>query len=84
MLGAAQAIAAEFRELGLQSAGQENSYLAQRKRSFARLEAVPRLEIEDGGTVVFERGGKHLMLMRPVDDLDAYHAELEALGVAHG
>lgn len=31
----------------------------------ARMRAIPVLEIEDGGTVVFERGGKHLMLMRP-------------------
>lgn len=32
----------------------------------ARMRAIPVLEIEDGGTVVFERGGKHLMLMRPI------------------
>ena len=31
----------------------------------ARMRAIPVLEIEDGGTVIFERGGKHLMLMQP-------------------
>jgi copper(I)-binding protein len=32
----------------------------------ARMRAIPVLEIEDGGSAVFERGGKHLMLMRPI------------------
>ena len=32
----------------------------------ARMREIPVLEIPDGGTVVFERGGKHLMLMQPV------------------
>jgi copper(I)-binding protein len=32
----------------------------------ARMRAIPVLEIADGDTVVFERGGKHLMLMRPI------------------
>ena len=41
MADAAQYVADQFEGLGLQSAGQENSYFAQRKRSFARLEAVP-------------------------------------------
>lgn len=36
----------------------------------ARMRAIPLLEIEDGGTVVFERGGKHLMLMRPIGTPD--------------
>ena len=31
----------------------------------ARMRAIPALEIADGETVVFERGGKHLMLMQP-------------------
>ncbi|MBT8093030.1 MAG: copper chaperone PCu(A)C [Gammaproteobacteria bacterium] len=31
----------------------------------ARMRALPRLEIPAGGTVRLERGGKHLMLMRP-------------------
>ena len=31
----------------------------------AMMRAIPALEIADGGTVVFERGGKHLMLMQP-------------------
>lgn len=32
----------------------------------ARMRAIPVLEIADGETVTFKRGGKHLMLMRPV------------------
>ena len=32
----------------------------------ARMRRIPALEIENGETVVFERGGKHLMLMNPV------------------
>lgn len=36
----------------------------------ARMRAIPVLEIEDGGTVIFEPGGKHLMLMRPVGTPD--------------
>ena len=32
----------------------------------ARMREMPALEIENGETVVFERGGKHLMLMRPI------------------
>ena len=31
----------------------------------ARMREIPVLEIADGETVTFERGGKHLMLMRP-------------------
>jgi copper(I)-binding protein len=31
----------------------------------ARMRAIPALEIADGETVSFERGGRHLMLMRP-------------------
>ena len=34
----------------------------------ARMRAIPALEIADGETVVFERGGKHLMLMQPVGE----------------
>ena len=33
----------------------------------ARMREIRVLEMEDGETVVFERGGKHLMLMSPVD-----------------
>ena len=32
----------------------------------ASMREIPVLEIADGETVVFERGGKHLMLMKPV------------------
>lgn len=34
----------------------------------ARMRAIPELAIADGETVVFERGGKHLMLMQPVGE----------------
>ena len=33
----------------------------------ARMRSIPVLEIPDGETATFERGGKHLMLMRPAD-----------------
>jgi copper(I)-binding protein len=36
----------------------------------ARMREIPALEIEDGETVTFERGGKHLMLMRPLASPD--------------
>ena len=36
----------------------------------ARMRAIPVLEIQDGGTAIFERGGKHLMLMRPIGSPD--------------
>ena len=36
----------------------------------ARMRAIQALEIEDGETVTFERGGKHLMLMRPLESRD--------------
>lgn len=34
----------------------------------ARMREVPALEIANGETVVFERGGKHLMLMNPLGE----------------
>jgi copper(I)-binding protein len=36
----------------------------------ARMRELPELVIHDGETVTFERGGKHLMLMRPVGEPD--------------
>jgi len=36
----------------------------------ARMRAVPVLEIADGATVSLARGGRHLMLMRPVGTPD--------------
>jgi copper(I)-binding protein len=36
----------------------------------ARMRSIAVLEIADGETATFERGGKHLMLMRPVDTPD--------------
>ncbi len=46
---AAEYIADRFEAFGLQSAGQEGSYLQQRTRSFERLREVPELSIDDGG-----------------------------------
>ena len=36
----------------------------------ARMRAVPKLEIPAGATVTLQRGGKHLMLMRPTGPAD--------------
>lgn len=36
------------------------------ENGISRMRAIPSLEIAAGETVTFERGGKHLMLMRPV------------------
>ena len=45
----------------------------------ARMRAIPALAIENGETVTFERGGRHLMLMRPLDSPDIvtlnFHSE---------
>ncbi len=35
----------------------------------SRMRKLPEVVVEPGSNVVFERGGKHLMLMRPADDL---------------
>lgn len=35
----------------------------------SRMRPLPALEVPANGSVVLERGGKHLMLMRPGDDL---------------
>lgn len=53
----------------------------------ARMRAIPALEIEDGDTIVFERGGKHLMLMQPVSEpgtitLNFYSADVLLLSVS--
>ena len=37
----------------------------------ARMRKLPELVIDDGETITFERGGKHLMLMRPVGEPDS-------------
>jgi ABC-type dipeptide/oligopeptide/nickel transport system permease component len=42
-------IARQFKDLGLQAGGQEFTYYQSRKRSFESLDAVPVLDIEDGG-----------------------------------
>ena len=36
----------------------------------ARMRELPALDIADKETVTFERGGKHLMLMRPVGEVE--------------
>jgi hypothetical protein len=53
----------------------------------ARMRAIPALEIADGETVVFERGGKHLMLMQPVGEprtitLNFYSGDVLLLSVS--
>lgn len=52
----------------------------------ARMRALPWLEIAAGETVVFERGGKHLMLMQPVGEpatvtLNFYSGDVMLLSV---
>ena len=37
----------------------------------ARMAPLKMLTLQPGETVRFERGGKHLMLMRPADDIDS-------------
>jgi peptide/nickel transport system permease protein len=46
----AETIAQQFKALGLQAAGQELTYFQSRNRAFEVLDAVPALEIEDGGS----------------------------------
>ncbi len=53
----------------------------------ARMRAIPVLEIANGETVVFERGGKHLMLMQPVGEprtitLNFYSCDVLLLSVS--
>ena len=53
----------------------------------ARMRAIPVLEIANGDTVVFERGGKHLMLMQPLGEpetitLNFYSGDLLLLSVS--
>ena len=53
----------------------------------ARMRPVPALDIADGETVTFERGGMHLMLMRPAENPDIvtlgfYSGELLLLSVS--
>lgn len=53
----------------------------------ASMREMPALEIENGKTVVFERGGKHLMLMKPIGTpgtitLNFYSDELLLLSVS--
>lgn len=41
----------------------------------ARMRPIPVLEIPAGATVILERGGKHLMLMRPTQPADTVSLE---------
>ncbi|MBT8087210.1 MAG: copper chaperone PCu(A)C [Gammaproteobacteria bacterium] len=41
----------------------------------ARMRRLPLLQVPAGGTVRLERGGKHLMLMRPTDAADKMSLE---------
>jgi glutathione transport system permease protein len=45
----AEYIAAEFKALGLQPAGEALSYFQTRKRDFATLDVIPSLKLDDGG-----------------------------------
>jgi hypothetical protein len=49
MDAAAYHVAQQFEALGLQPAGEEMTYFQTRRRSFALVDAVPELTIEDGG-----------------------------------
>lgn len=42
----------------------------------ARMRALDSITVPPGATVVLERGGKHLMLMRPVDSPEAVTLDL--------
>ncbi|MGI9234140.1 MAG: copper chaperone PCu(A)C [Woeseiaceae bacterium] len=45
------------------------------KDGVARMRAMPALEIPAGATVTLQRGGKHLMLMRPTGPTDTVTLE---------
>ena len=44
----------------------------------ARMRPIERLEIDSGATLTLERGGKHLMLMQPVEEVDIVTLNLYA------
>ncbi|NIM92877.1 MAG: ABC transporter permease subunit [Anaerolineales bacterium] len=46
---AANYIAREFENLGLQAAGEDGTYFQERKRSFEKLKGIPELHLFDGG-----------------------------------
>jgi copper(I)-binding protein len=55
----------------------------------ARMRPLPQLDVPPGGNVKLERGGKHLMLMRPTGQSDAvslqfYDGETLLLSVNSG
>jgi len=49
---AAEYIAEQFQALGLQSGGQEGTYFQERTHSFERVQAVPELSVDDGGSAL--------------------------------
>jgi peptide/nickel transport system permease protein len=70
---AAEYIAHQFQDLGLQAAGAEFTYFQTRERYFECLDAVPRLAIEDGGQpLVYHQ------------DFVEYPGYYRTLGQAHG
>jgi copper(I)-binding protein len=59
------------------------------EEGIARMRPLPQLEVPPGGNVKLERGGKHLMLMRPTGQTDAvalqfYDGETLLLSVNSG
>ncbi len=52
----------------------------------ARMREIPFIEIPARGSMTFERGGKHLMLMRPLEDGDEvtldFHGDTFLLSVS--
>jgi hypothetical protein len=49
---AAEYIAEQFQALGLQSGGQEGTYFQERTHSFERVQTVPELSVDDGGSAL--------------------------------
>lgn len=44
----------------------------------SRMRPIPALEVPPNGSVVLERGGLHLMLMRPIEDLSRVQLDFYA------
>ncbi len=63
----------EFTRLGVQSAGQKTTYLYERSRSYQQLDALPRLQIDDGGPAPLY-----------LEDFSTAPSVLRNLGEAHG
>lgn len=48
------------------------------ENDIARMRALDNLALASGGSVVFERGGKHLMLMKPIGEFDSVTLNLHS------